>query len=354
LSTTGGIFEIEKRVSDIDSIRKQLTDETVWSDHKLSSKLNSNLSTLEREIEDWKIMRKDIDDLLGLVELTESDGDEAMIAELQQNFESLTRKLSKLEIEMIFSGENDTHDAFLNLHPGAGGTEFQDWGDMLLRMYLRWAELNGFKAELVDYEPGDVAGLKDATIYIRGKYAYGYLQAENGIHRLVRLSPFNANNKRQTSFCAVSIIPEVDDEIKVDIKDDDIRIDTFRASGAGGQHVNKTSSAIRITHFPTGIVVTCQNERSQHQNKDLAMRVLRARIVKYEEEKRDREDAAKMPERKSIEWGNQIRSYVFQPYTLVKDHRTDIERGNIQAVMDGEISDFIIGYLKMTKMKTAK
>jgi len=196
--------------------------------------------------------------------------------------------------------------------------------------------------------------LLDLQAVIRDDTAVGYLQAENGIHRLVRLSPFNANNKRQTSFCAVSIIPEVDDEIKVDIKDDDIRIDTFRASGAGGQHVNKTSSAIRITHFPTGIVVTCQNERSQHQNKDLAMRVLRARIVKYEEEKRDREDAAKMPERKSIEWGNQIRSYVFQPYTLVKDHRTDIERGNIQAVMDGEISDFIIGYLKMTKMKTAK
>ncbi|OHD54501.1 MAG: peptide chain release factor 2 [Spirochaetes bacterium GWF1_51_8] len=342
---------MENRVTEIEKIRLQLNDEKVWSDHKLSSKLNSEMSNLEREIEDWKVLRKDIDDLLGLVELTESEGEDAMIAELQKNYDSLTSKLSKLEIEMIFSGENDTHDAFLNIHPGAGGTESQDWGDMLLRMYMRWAELNGFKAELVDYEPGEGAGLKDATIYFKGKHAYGYLQAENGIHRLVRLSPFNANNKRQTSFCAVSVIPEVDDEIKIEVKDDDIRIDTFRASGAGGQHVNKTSSAIRITHFPTGIVVTCQNERSQFQNKDLAMKVLRSRIYDYERDKRDREEASKMPERKSIEWGNQIRSYVFQPYTLVKDHRTDIEKGNIQAVMDGEIQDFIVGYLKSIKMK---
>lgn len=344
----GGIFDIPSRQKELDELKAKLTDQAVWNDHKLAGEINSQITAIEKEIGAWEELQKQISDLKELTEMSEDEEDESMIVGLEKEFDKAKKKLENMEIQIMFSGESDSNNAFLNIHPGAGGTESQDWGDMLLRMYQRWAERQNFSVDLINYDPGDVAGLKDATLYIRGRNAYGYLRSENGIHRLVRLSPFNANNKRQTSFCAVTVSPEVSNDINIDIDEKDIRIDTYRSSGAGGQHVNKTDSAVRITHFPSGIVVTCQNERSQHQNKDMAMRVLKSRLYDYEMEKRDKEQAMSSPERKNIEWGNQIRSYVFQPYTLAKDHRTNYEKGNIQAVMDGEIDEFIFAYLKNT------
>ena len=267
------------------------------------------------------------------------------IAELDTTLVDLTSKVDKLEFDALLSGPDDHRDAILTIHPGAGGTESLDWADMLFRMYNRWAERRGFTAELMDYQQGEEAGLKSATIEIKGDYAYGFLKAESGVHRLVRISPFDANSRRHTSFVSVHVYPMVDDNIEIEIKDDDVRVDTYRASGAGGQHVNKTSSAIRLTHLPSGIVVTCQSERSQHRNKDAAFSVLKSRLYQLRLE----EEAAKMAKydetKKKIEWGSQIRSYVFHPYNMVKDHRTSVETGNVQAVMDGDIDRFIEAYL---------
>ncbi len=277
--------------------------------------------------------------------LAEGDTDMGDIAELDTTLGDLTSKVNKLEFDALLSGPDDHRDAILTIHPGAGGTESLDWADMLFRMYNRWAERRGFVAELMDYQQGEEAGLKSATIEIKGDYAYGFLKAESGVHRLVRISPFDANSRRHTSFVSVHVYPVVDDNIEIEIKDEDVRVDTYRASGAGGQHVNKTSSAIRLTHIPSGIVVTCQSERSQHRNKDSAFTVLKSRLYQLQKE----EDAAKMAKydetKKKIEWGSQIRSYVFHPYNMVKDHRTSVETGNVQAVMDGNIDRFIEAYL---------
>ena len=277
--------------------------------------------------------------------LAEGETDMGDIAELDTTLVDLTGKVDKLEFDALLSGADDHRDAILTIHPGAGGTESLDWADMLFRMYSRWAERRGFTAELMDYQQGEEAGLKSATIEIKGDYAYGFLKAESGVHRLVRISPFDANSRRHTSFVSVHVYPVVDDNIEIEIKDDDVRVDTYRASGAGGQHVNKTSSAIRITHHPSGIVVTCQSERSQHRNKDAAFSVLKSRLYQLRLE----EEAARMAKydetKKKIEWGSQIRSYVFHPYNMVKDHRTSVETGNVQAVMDGDIDRFIEAYL---------
>lgn len=295
----------------------------------------------------WLSFQKKINDLKDMIELAETESDAAMMTGLEEEYENLTRELKRLETVMMFTGDFDANNAFLNIHPGAGGTESQDWAEMLLRMYQRYCERQGFEAEIVNLDPGEVAGVKDVTLFIKGRYAYGYLRPENGIHRLVRLSPFNANDKRQTSFTSVSVSPEIDDTITIDIDPKDLKIDTYRASGAGGQYVNKTESAVRMTHLPTGIVVACQIERSQLQNRETAMKMLRSKLYEYEKQKQDEEKAKSQPEKKTIAWGNQIRSYVFQPYTLVKDHRTNIENKNVQAVMDGDIDDFLIGFLKM-------
>ncbi len=351
MKKTGGTFNYDGMKTETASLKERLNDSNLWNDHKLMAKLNSEAAALERDMEAWQKMEKRLDDALEISKMAEEETDPDMEREIEDEYRAISQELDEMEMILMFSGENDRGNAFVNIHPGAGGTESMDWASMLFRMYQRWAERHRFQVDVVNEEPGPEAGIKDATLFIKGKYAFGYLSAENGIHRLVRLSPFNANNKRQTSFCAVSVSPEVNDNIEIEIDEKDIRIDTFRASGAGGQHVNKTSSAIRITHIPTGIVVSCQNERSQFQNKDMAMKVLKSRLYEHELLKQQEENAKNQLERKSIEWGNQIRSYVFQPYTMVKDHRTNVEKGNIQAVMDGDIDDFIIAYLKEFKMK---
>ena len=275
--------------------------------------------------------------------LEEEDNEAAK--EVADTLESLEKKVETFEMECMFSGEHDKSNALLTIHAGAGGTEAQDWVDMLLRMYLRWAEVKGFKTEILDYLPGDEAGVKGVTVMIMGHYAYGYLRSEMGIHRLVRISPFDAGGRRHTSFASVFIFPELDDNIDIEINEKDLRIDTYRASGAGGQHVNKTSSAVRITHLPTGIVVQCQNERSQHRNKDMAFKMLRARLYDREKELQAKEQEDLHGEKKEIGWGSQIRSYVLQPYRMVKDHRTNCEIGNVDAVLDGNLEPFIKAYL---------
>ncbi len=279
------------------------------------------------------------------VGLSEEAADAALADEIARGLNDARRMLREVEIATLLSGEMDPNPAIVAIHPGAGGTESQDWAQMLMRMYLRWAEGKGFKVEILDLQPGEEAGIKDVTFTVVGDYAYGYLKAEAGVHRLVRISPFDANKRRHTSFASVFVYPEVEDDIEIKIDDKDLRIDTYRASSAGGQHVNKTSSAVRITHLPTGIVVQCQNERSQHQNKAVAMKVLKARLYEMEQEKKEEALSRLTGEKKEIGWGNQIRSYVFQPYQMIKDHRTDFEVGNVQAVMDGEIDPFIESYL---------
>ncbi len=280
-----------------------------------------------------------------LIELTEEGGSADDVQEIESALSVTKSTIDEFEITTRLSGPDDSRDAILSVHPGAGGTESQDWAEMLFRMYNRWAERRGFSVKLVDYQPGDEAGLKSATLEVSGEYAFGYLKSESGVHRLVRISPFDANSRRHTSFSSVHIYPIVEDNIEIEIKDDDLRIDTYRASGAGGQHVNKTSSAVRITHLPTNTVVQCQSERSQHKNRDSAMRVLKSRLYQLAREE-ERKKMAKFDKgKKKIEWGSQIRRYVFHPYNMVKDHRTDAETSNTQAVMDGDIDLFINAYL---------
>jgi peptide chain release factor 2 len=272
--------------------------------------------------------------------------DTSSVGQLQKDIAQLSAELDKLELTTLLSGEEDKNNAILNIHPGAGGTESCDWAGMLTRMYLRWAQRQNFGTQTLDFLPGEEAGTKNITVLIKGEYAYGYLKSESGVHRLVRISPFDANKRRHTSFASVDVIPEISEDIKVEIKPEDIKIDTFRASGPGGQHVNVTDSAVRITHRPSGIVVQCQNERSQFKNKATAMKILRARLHEREKEEQRKKIEAGYTQKQEIAWGSQIRSYVMHPYTKVRDHRTDLEKGNVNAVMDGEIDDFIEAYLR--------
>jgi len=287
----------------------------------------------------------DLNDVEELLDMADPDENSSDMKELETTLDELVKELEEFEFSALLSGPDDHRHAILTIHPGAGGTESQDWADMLFRMYNRWIERRKFTAELMDYQPGDEAGLKSATLRVKGEFVYGFLKAESGVHRLVRISPFDANARRHTSFASVHVYPVAEGNLDIEIKEDDIRIDTFRASGAGGQHVNKTSSAVRITHIPTGIVVSCQSERSQHRNKEAAFTVLTARLyqVKIEEKARKMEKYEKT--KKKIEWGSQIRSYVFHPYNMVKDHRTAVETGNVQGVMDGDLDRFIEAYL---------
>ncbi len=296
-------------------------------------------------IEAWQKQAQRAADFRELYELAESESDAGVLQDLERESAELEKGIADLEFRKMLGGPGDDKSAILTIHPGAGGTESQDWAQMLMRMYLRWIEREGFESDILDLQEGDEAGLKSVSIEVKGAYAYGHLKAEAGVHRLVRISPFDANKRRHTSFASVFVYPEVDSSIEVDIDEKDLRIDTYRSSGAGGQHVNKTSSAIRITHIPTGIVVSCQNERSQHRNKDSAMKILMSRLYQLKLEEQQAKMAKLESTKREIAWGSQIRSYVFHPYNMVKDHRTDHETSNIQAVMDGDLDDFIRAYL---------
>jgi len=310
--------------------------------------------TARRQIDRWEQLRRTCSDLETMLEMAEELHDPEADAECQRLARGLDRDIYSFELTSFFQNELDSHDAVLSIHPGAGGTESQDWAEMLLRMYLRWAEENGFKTSLLDRQEGEEAGIKDATIEVQGEYAFGYLQSEAGVHRLVRISPFDASKRRHTSFASVFVLPQVGELTDVEIRDEDIRIDTFRASGAGGQHVNKTDSAVRITHIASGIVVQSQAERSQHRNRDFAMRILRARLYQYTlEQERKKLDHLEESKRE-IAFGSQIRSYVFHPYTLVKDHRTEWETSDVQAVMNGELNPFIDAWLRMRSRPIAR
>ena len=315
----------------------------------MAQKTTRKIGELKRIIKRWQGVHALYEDVVVLVELVDEGEDEDLAGELEAGLSRLQREVDQLELESLLSGEYDASNAILTIHPGAGGTESQDWAAMLWRMYTRWAEDRGYSVEILDYQAGDEAGIKDVTLLIRGLYAYGYLKSEKGVHRLVRISPFDSSGRRHTSFSSVEVLPEIEDDLTVEINPDDLRIDTYRSSGAGGQHVNKTDSAVRITHLPTGIVVQCQSERSQHANRESAMKILRARLM----ERQLAEQRAKLEsikgEQQEIAWGSQIRSYVFCPYTMVKDHRTNVEVGNVEAVMDGHLDPFIEAYLKMKR-----
>lgn len=309
------------------------------------------IKNLKNRIEPWESLIKSVDDLEALFSLAEEANDSTLENEIKTSLEKAQELYKDLNTLNLLSGEVDINDAYLTIHAGAGGTEACDWVKMLLRMYTRWAETKNFKTEIVDFTVGDVEGYKSITLEVKGEYAFGFLKGENGVHRLIRISPFDTNAKRHTSFASIFVYPILNDEITVEIRPEDLRIDTYRSGGAGGQHVNKTDSAVRITHLPTGIVVASQSERSQIINRATAMSMLKARLYSYYEEQKEKENTKFMAEKKDISWGNQIRSYIFQPYTLVKDHRTKYECGNVQAVMDGKLDDFIIEYLN-SKLKS--
>lgn len=347
---TGGIFDLDRKKEQIRELEEKTFAEGFWNDQKSSEAVIKELNVLKDTVKKFEDLELAFEDIKILVEFYEV-GDESVAEELDSSYVNIKTDLNDFNTELLLDGPYDNLNAILTVHSGAGGTEACDWAEMLFRMFTRWVNKTGYKYTILDSLDGDGAGYKSITILVEGAHAYGYLKSEKGVHRLVRISPFDANKKRHTSFASVDVMPEIDDDIEVIINQGDLRIDTYRASGAGGQHVNMTDSAVRITHLPTGIVVTCQNERSQLKNRDFAMKVLKSKLFEIELKKKE-EDLKKIQgEQSDISWGNQIRSYVFQPYTLVKDHRMNFEVGNVQGVMDGDIDSFISAYLKWTKNK---
>ena len=347
---TGGIFDLDRKKEQIRELEEKTFAEGFWNDQNSSEAVIKELNVLKDTVKKFEDLELAFEDIKILVEFYEA-GDESVAEELDSSYVNIKTDLNDFNTELLLDGPYDNLNAIVTVHSGAGGTEACDWAEMLFRMFTRWVNKTGYKYTILDSLDGDGAGYKSITILVEGAHAYGYLKSEKGVHRLVRISPFDANKKRHTSFASVDVMPEIDDDIEVVINQGDLRIDTYRASGAGGQHVNMTDSAVRITHLPTGIVVTCQNERSQLKNRDFAMKVLKSKLFEIELKKKE-EDLKKIQgEQSDISWGNQIRSYVFQPYTLVKDHRMNFEVGNVQGVMDGDIDSFISAYLKWSKNK---
>jgi len=342
-NSLGGFFDVPAKRTELEKIENLAAAPDFWSNQEAAQQLLQKRSRLERTIKRQEQFETEIADAGVLFEFAEQD--ESSLNELRELLHRMENEIGQAETEMLLAGENDARNAICTIHPGAGGTESQDWAEMLLRMYLKWAERRGFKTEIIDYQPAEEAGIKSVTFKVEGDYAYGLLAAEAGVHRLVRISPFDQNARRHTSFASLFVYPEIDEDIEVDINEKDLRIDTYRSSGAGGQHINVTDSAVRITHLPTGIVVSCQNQRSQHQNRAVAMQVLRSRLYKLELEKRKAETAELEANKQDISFGSQIRNYVLAPYRLVKDARTKLERGDVDSVLDGDIDDFIKEYL---------
>lgn len=342
-----------KRLGDqVAELEMKAAEPGFWDDLDHSQQVLSRTKQLKNRIEEYDALTTRYEDAITLIEIAQEENDESVLQEIEALSENFFAKLDEMKLSTLLTGDYDDKNAILTFHAGAGGTEAQDWAQMLYRMYTRWAERHGFAYKIIDYLDGDEAGLKSASIIIEGLNAYGYLKSEGGVHRLVRISPFDASGRRHTSFASLEVMPEIDDTIEVDIRPEDLKTDVYRASGAGGQHVNKTSSAVRITHIPTGVVVACQNERSQHQNRDMAMKMLRSKLVEIKEREHLEHIEDIKGVQKEIAWGSQIRSYVFMPYTLAKDHRTGFESGNINAVMDGDIDGFINAYLKAASLGT--
>ena len=346
-------LNIDSLKTEVEELEAESAKPDFWDDMEKSQKTMQKIGSLKAKISSYSDLKSDFDDALVMIELADEEGDESLVSDCTSSVDEIEKRIETLTLSTMLSGEFDDNNAILTFHAGAGGTEAQDWAEMLFRMYNRWGERHGYKVSTLDYLDGDVAGIKSATILVEGENAYGYLHGEMGIHRLVRISPFDSSGRRHTSFASLEVMPEINDDVNVEIREEDIKMDVYRASGAGGQKVNKTSSAVRLTHVPTGIVVSCQIERSQHQNREVAMRMLKSKLVEIKE----RENLEKIEDikgdQKEIAWGSQIRSYVFMPYTMVKDHRTNYEMGNITAVMDGDLDGFINAYLKMKSKESS-
>ena len=343
------LFDIAKLKNELTKLEKETNDVDFWQNIENSTKVVKQMNTLKAKIEVYSKIEAHLKDIKEMNDLVELENEESLEEELSKSIKELQKSMEKLEIDTLLSGKYDSNNAILTLHPGAGGTESCDWVSMLYRMYTRWATDNGYKVKELDFLEGEEAGIKSVTFLVEGEYAYGYLKGEMGVHRLVRISPFDSGGRRHTSFASLEVLPEITEDIEIDINPDDLRVDTYRASGAGGQHINKTSSAVRITHIPTNIVVSCQSERSQIQNRETAMKMLKSKLLDLKEkEHKDKIEDLK-GNQMDIAWGSQIRSYVFCPYTMVKDHRTNYEVGNVQGVMDGDLNEFMNAYLKMQK-----
>ncbi len=330
----------------LEELDRQVENENFWSDQEKAQKVLKEKKSIENRLEEYAGLEKELGDIEELIELADEEDDEEMASEILSSAAKLEKELEDLKLRTLLNGEYDSSNAIVSIHGGSGGTDAKDWAEMLLRMYCRWAEKKGYRVKTLDLQDDKEGGINSATVMVEGENAYGYLKNEKGVHRLVRISPFDSSGRRHTSFASMDVMPEIDDDIEVEIDPEDIRVDTFRSSGAGGQHVNKTDSAIRITHLPTNIVVSCQNERSQHQNKETAMKLLRSKLVELKEQEHKENLKELKGDYSQITWGSQIRSYVFQPYTMVKDHRTGAEVGNVNAVMDGDIDYFINEKLK--------
>jgi peptide chain release factor 2 len=338
-------FDLDNIEKKIKKLEKKSQEPDFWKDNEAAQGVLKELTNLKKKSESWHKLSSQLEDTSVLSELAQQENDQKTLREVEKNLKEIDKRIKDFEFTLMLSDEDDPKNALLTIHSGAGGTESQDWAQMLMRMYIRWIERKGFEYNTIDFLAGEEAGIKSVTLEVRGEYAYGFLKAESGVHRLVRISPFDANRRRHTSFSSVFIYPEIEDTITVEINEDDLKIDTFRSSGAGGQHVNKVSSAVRITHIPTGIMAQSQSERSQFRNRENAIKVLKSRLYQYYKEKEEEKLSEAESEKKKIEWGSQIRSYVFHPYNMVKDHRTGAETSDTQAVMDGEIDQFIQAFL---------